>query len=191
MGKKIKIEDVTLEWAKLTEDNRDMGPQDDSDTGVKISSTRGQYVVDVMITPEQEKEMKDSGIPSKGLQAQLFKQRDTGEKFYKAKRPHYNPKFDKRTPEQLEEAGEDFPEFLDGNGKRISDGFVGAPTVYKDEKDDQGKYIEWDFEEDGLIGNGTVATVKFDVWDGKITTLEAILITELVPYESNDDKGDF
>ena len=46
-----------------------------------------------------------------------------------------------------------------------------------------GEVVPWDWEVDGLIGNGSKATVKFDVWDGKITTLEKVCVTEHLKYE--------
>jgi hypothetical protein len=48
-------------------------------------------------------------------------------------------------------------------------------------------YSPWDWEEDGLVGNGSKAIVKLDVWEGKITTLEKVAIVDHVVYESNTD----
>ena len=113
--------------------------------------------------------MVADGIPNKGLQAQLFKTSKEGKAFYKATRPHFNPKF------RNQETGEQ--------------GVVtGAPAVLKMV---DGEYINWDWEADGLIGNGSKATVKFDVWDGKITTMEKVLVTEHLKYEANNDEGGF
>ena len=164
MGTIIRIKDVKLEWAKLKEENRDMGKSDGSDVSNKLDLIQGQYVVDVMLTADQVEELKVAGVPHTGLQAQLFKQRNTGELFYKAKRGHFNPKFtDKGTGE--------------------SGVVVGPPDVYKYDTDGE-TVVAWDWGVDGLIGNGTTADVKFDVWDKKITTLMGVLVTDLVPYEA-------
>ena len=174
MAKTVKVKDVTLEWAKhLTEEGRDMGPEDDSDLGIKLKETQGQYVVDIMINDEQKKQMVADGVPDKGLQAQLFKTRDTGEMFYKCRRPHFNPKFTDRA------TGE----------KGV---VMGPPDIYMNERDDEGKLVRWNPEEHGLIGNGTTADVRFDVWNNSITRLDAILITDLVAYESDgSNEGEF
>lgn len=169
MGKTIYIKDVKLQWAKLMESNRDMGLSDGSDVSNKLDEIQGQYVVDVMLTDAQVQELKDAGIPHTGLQAQLFKQRKTGEKFYKAKRGHFNPKF------KNEETG--------GMGV-----VVGPPNVFKVDEE-TGEVVPWVWETDGLLGNDTGGDVKFDVWDGKITTLEAVKVTDLVVYEQAANDG--
>jgi hypothetical protein len=158
MGKKVFVK-CTLNWARLMESNRDMGPKDGSDVAEKIDSVQGFYTADCIIDEDTKEKMIKDGIPNKGLQAQLFKKNADGDMFYKAKRGHFNPKF------------------RDENG---NPGVVmGPPKVLK--KTDNG-YEAWDWETDGLIGNGTEAEVKFDVWDGKITTLEAVCVTKLVQY---------
>ena len=156
MGKKVYVE-CELEWAKLRPEDRDMGPQDGSDMAKNFDDKQGVYVVNCLIDDETRTKMVADGIPNKGLQAQLFKTNKEGRDFYKATRPHFNPKF------KNQDTGEQGVE-------------VGPPEVLKmvDEE-----YIHWDWEEDGLIWNGSKATVKFDVWDGKITTLEKVLVTEL------------
>lgn len=58
--------------------------------------------------------------------------------------------------------------------------------------DDKGKNVKWDIESDGLIGNGTLAKVKFQVYmpDGVPTTadtirLEKIGVIDHVAYETD------
>jgi hypothetical protein len=109
--------------------------------------------------------MVADGIPNKGLQAQLFKTNKEGKQFYKATRPHFNPKF------KNQDTGEQGVE-------------MGPPVMLKMV---EGDYLPWDWGEDGLIGNGTKATVKFDVWDGKITTLEKVCVTEHVAFEAGEE----
>lgn len=156
MGKKVYVE-CEIEWAKVRPEDRDMGPQDGSDMAKTFNDKQGVYVVNCLIDDEAKAKMVSDGIPDKGLQAQLFKTNKEGRQFYKATRPHFNSKFkDKDTGEQGVE--------------------VGPPEVLKHDGEN---YVAWDWEEDGLIWNGSKATVKFDVWDGKITTMEKILVTEL------------
>jgi hypothetical protein len=160
MAKKVYV-DCVLEWAKLNENNRDMGKHDGSDVANKLDEIQGQYVVNCVIDQSTKSEMVAKGIPNKGMQAQLFKETNDGRMYYKAKRPHFNPKL---TDQQTGQPGV----------------VMGAPKIYKQV---DGSLVEWDWDEDGLIGNGTTATVKFDVWDGKIVTLEAIKILDHVKYE--------
>lgn len=168
MGKKVYVE-CELEWTKLREEDRDMGPRDGSDMANNFDAKQGIYVVNCVIDEATKGKMVADGIPNKGLQAQLFKTSKEGKDFYKATRPHFNPKF------RNQETGEQ--------------GVVtGAPAVLKMV---DGEYINWDWEADGLIGNGSKATVKFDVWDGKITTMEKVLVTEHLKYEANNDEGGF
>ena len=168
MGKKVYVE-CELEWTKLREEDRDMGPRDGSAMANNFDAKQGIYVVNCVIDEATKSKMVADGIPNKGLQAQLFKTSKEGKDFYKATRPHFNPKF------RNQETGEQ--------------GVVtGAPAVLKMV---EGEYINWDWEADGLIGNGSKATVKFDVWDGKITTMEKVLVTDHLKYEANNDEGGF
>ena len=168
MGKKVYV-NCELEWTKLREEDRDMGPRDGSDMANNFDAKQGIYVVNCVIDDETKNKMVADGIPNKGLQAQLFKTSKEGKGFYKATRPHFNPKF------RNQETGEQ--------------GVVtGAPAVLKMV---DGEYVNWDWDADGLIGNGSKATVKFDVWDGKITTMEKVLVTDHLKYEANNDEGGF
>ena len=168
MGKKVYVE-CELEWTKLREEDRDMGPRDGSDMANNFDAKQGIYVVNCVIDEDTKSKMVADGIPNKGLQAQLFKTSKEGKAFYKATRPHFNPKF------RNQETGEQ--------------GVVtGAPAVLKMV---DGEYVNWDWDADGLIGNGSKATVKFDVWDGKITTMEKVLVTDHLKYEADNDEGGF
>ena len=168
MGKKVYVE-CELEWTKLREEDRDMGPRDGSDMANNFDAKQGIYVVNCVIDEAAKNKMVADGIPNKGLQAQLFKTSKEGKSFYKATRPHFNPKF------KNQDTGEQ--------------GVVmGAPVMLKMV---EGEYLPWDWDTDGLVGNGSKATVKFDVWDGKITTMEKVCITEHLKYEANDDREVF
>ena len=164
MGKKVYV-DCELEWTKLRPEDRDMGPNDGSDMAKNFDAKKGIYVVNCIIDDDTKSKMIADGIPNKGLQAQLFKTNKEGKQFSKATRPHFNPKF------KNQDTGEQGVE-------------MGPPTMLKMV---DGEYLPWDWENDGLIGNGTKATVKFDVWDNKITTLEKVCVTEHVAYEASEE----
>ena len=108
--------------------------------------------------------MIKDGIPNRGMMAQLFKVDKEGKEYYKAKRPHLNPKFVNK------DTGE--------NGV-----VMGPPEILM--QTDSG-YEPYSWDDLGLIGNGTQAIIKFDVWDGKIVTMEKIAITEHVPYVNEE-----
>ena len=164
MGKKVYV-DCELEWTKLRPEDRDMGPNDGSDMAKNFDAKKGIYVVNCIIDESTKSKMVADGIPNKGLQAQLFKTNKEGKQFYKATRPHFNPKF------KNQDTGEQGVE-------------MGPPVMLKMV---DGEYLPWDWDSDGLIGNGTKATVKFDVWDNKITTLEKVCVTEHVAYEASEE----
>jgi hypothetical protein len=169
MGKTVVVE-CEIEWAKLREEDRDMGPNDGSDMALNMEAKQGVYVVNLLLTEESKAKMISDGVPNKGLQAQLFKTNKEGRMFYKATRPHFNPKF------RNQETGE----------MGVT---VGPPALFAKEGEN---YVPWDWDKYGLIGNGSKAIVKLDVWDGKITTLEKVAVTDHVVYESTlEDRSVF
>lgn len=162
MGKKIYVTGEAR-WAKLMESNRDKGENTtDPDVKRKLEEVQGQYLLDLYVSHD---EVKKAGVPDKGLIGQLYKTNQDGEEFYKCKRGHYNPKFKE--------------------GERVQ----GPPKVLKEAED--GSFVDWDWQEDGLIGNGSKVKVKFDVWDNKIVTMEAVAVLEHVPFESDGNKEGF
>ena len=166
MGKKVYVE-CPVNWAKLREEDRDMGKnmQEGSDARLKIDEVQGRYTVQLMLDKDTKKKMVSDGVPNKGMQAQLFKEDQEGTEYFSARRGHFNPKFkDQNTGEYGV--------------------IMGPPRVLKEDAD--GVLVDWDFEADGLIGNGSKVVAKLDVWDGKLTTLEAVKVVEHVPYEASD-----
>lgn len=158
-------------YAKVFEDNRDMGENlpEGSDQRNKIESTEGQYVIDVMVTPEAKAKAIADGIPTKGMIGMLWRTDAEGNDVYKAKRKHYNPNmFNKETDEK---------------------GVIQGPPVIKKATEDG--LADWDFEQDGFIGNGSKVVLKMAVWEGKIVDLKAIKVVEhveFVPGEGNDEE---
>jgi hypothetical protein len=154
-----------LAWAKLREVDRDTGKNlPDGDMKRKIEADQGHYLVNCLIDTDTKAAMIRDGIPSKGMQGMLFKTDADGNLFYKAKRPHYNSKL------------------YDEHGNQGV--IMGPPKIVVE--DAEGNNRLWDWDEDGLLGNETEAVVKFDVWDGKIITLEAVKVTKHVEYIPED-----
>jgi|TARA_R110002072_G_scaffold247710_1_gene406895 hypothetical protein len=169
MGKKVYVE-CSVNWAKLQESDRDMGKNmpEGSDARAKIEEVQGRYTVQLMLDEDSKKKMVEDGVPNKGMQAQLFKEDQDGNEYFSARKGHFNPKF---KDEVTGEYGVT----------------MGPPRVRKTNED--GVIVPWDFNEDGLIGNGSRVIALLDVWDGKLTTLEAIKVVEHVAYEA--DGSDF
>jgi len=156
-------------YAKVFEHNRDMGenlqPGDQKD---KIELTQGQYIVDLVVTPEEKVKAISNGIPDKGMIGMRWKTNNDGEAFYKASRKHFNPNMTDR----------------DTGEKGV---IQGPPQIMK--KVD-GENVKWDFDEDGFIGNDSEVVLKMNVWQDKIVDLQAILVldhVEFVPDGGNDD----
>jgi len=160
-----------IRYAKVFEHNRDMGenlqPGDQKD---KIEATQGQYVCDLVVTPEGMSKAIADGIPDKGMIGMRWKTDSEGNDYYKASRKHFNPNMtDKETGEK---------------------GVVqGPPQIMK--KDPEGNNVLWNFEEDGYIGNDSEVVAKMNVWEGKIVDLQAILVLEHVEFVPDVDESGF
>jgi hypothetical protein len=165
----IKIEGIPIKWAKMTEDDRDMGPEDGSDVALKITAKKGQYTVDLMLNAEKKSEFIAAGIPTKGLVGQNYKKDKNGEDYYYAKAPHFNPLFkDPATGEQGV--------------------LIGAPKIWQTV---DGEVVPWVISEHGKLGNGTVVTAKFNVYKQSIVQLIGLMIEEHVPFEGGGDDGEW
>lgn len=153
----------TARWARLKEDNRDLGSeQTPDDIQRKIDEVQGWYLMD-LVFPEgtTRKEVAGMGIPTTGMIGQLLKEDDDGTLYYKCKRAHYNPNaVDKETGEK---------------------GIVfGPPRVLHSDN-----ATDWNWESDGLIGNGSEVTVKINKWEGDKATrvsMDAVRVDKLEPY---------
>ena len=165
----IKIENLPIMWAKMTEDERDMGPQDGSDVAMKIEAKKGQYTVNLMLTPEKKAEMITAGIPSKGLVGQNYKTDKSGKDYYYAKAPHFNPLF-KDTATGAQGV------------------LVGPPKIWQTV---DGEVVPWVISEHGNLGNGTVVTAKFSVYKQSIVQLVGLMIEGHVAYEASGDDGEW
>ena len=74
MGKKVYVE-CPVNWAKLREEDRDMGKnmQEGSDARNKIDEVQGRYTVQLMLDKDTKKKMVSDGVPNKGMQANCSK----------------------------------------------------------------------------------------------------------------------
>lgn len=149
-----------IEWARLSEEGRDMTGYD----GAYVDCD-GAYTVNQILSKEELAKLKDAGSMKKPKQNRLM----DGEIVVKFERKH-TVKMKNGTV--VEKAG-------------------GPPAVVNA----QGK--PWNWEEDGLIGNGTLAQVTnlvstFDTANGKAsrTSLTKVKILSLVEYEKDTTDED-
>lgn len=173
---KSVIVDAILYYPKVFLQNRDMGNEK-----VDRSDTEGVYKVELLLDPNNVKKLEDAGVPKKFGAFQTFKDAEhegVSYKQYTAKRPHLSKYL-------LDEAGDrkvmgpplvfDYNTFQDAykaaGGQGKSDDHITPWTI-----------------QDGLIGNGTKAKVRLNVYKGvkaTIVTLERIGITDYVGWETS------
>jgi hypothetical protein len=177
--------DTTLYYAQVFEQNRDKGEVH--------SETDGVTKVTLALTDEQINELKSLGVPESALGYQTFKDFDIdGVQFrgYVAKRPWVSKylKDDNGEPQVM-----GAPKVFDFNKAVAAWKEAGGTGRIMDEH-----ITPWDMEKDGLIGNGSKAKVKLSIYRGKnkagkptcVVTLEAVAITEHVPYEGGNRNPD-
>ena len=178
--------DTTLYYPQVFEQNRDKGEVH--------SETDGVTKVTLALTDAQIDELKGLGVPESALGYQTFKDFDIdGVQFrvYVAKRPWVSKYVIDENTGELQVMGApkvfDFNKAVeawkaDGGAGRIMDEHI----------------TPWDMEKDGLIGNGSKAKVKLSIYRGRnkagkptcVVTLEAVAITEHVPYEGSQRNPD-
>lgn len=153
-----------IEWARLSEEGRDMTGYE----GMYVDCD-GAYTLNQILSKEELAKLKAAGSQKKPKQSRLM----DGEIVIKFERKHKVTKADGTV---IEKAG-------------------GPPTVVNA----QGK--PWDWSEDGLIGNGSLAqvtnlvsTFEYTDKEGKTqktsrTSLTKVKILSLVEYEKPEDDG--
>lgn len=154
-------------FARLREDNRDTGTNlpEGSDQRNKMEEVKGYYTINLYVDRETKKKAIADGIPGKGMSAQLWKEDEEGNIYYKARRAHFNPKFtDRETGEQ---------------------GVVlGAPKVVLKTENGLEPFT-------GNIGNDSEVTLKLSVWNDTKVELQACRIDNLVEWETVDNDEDY
>jgi hypothetical protein len=172
---KSVIVDAILYYAKVFEQNRDMGNEH-----VDLTETNGMYKVDLLLDADNIKKLEEAGMPKKFGAFPTFKDaQHEGQSYkkYTAKRPHLSKYL-------LDEAGDRKvmgpPLVFDFNA------FQGAYKAAGGQGKSDDYITPWTIE-DGLIGNGTKAKVRLNIYKGVkaiIVTLERIGITDHVVYET-------
>lgn len=174
---------MVLEYAKVFEENYDKG---DPDAPVKsaqgsVAKKGGQTVVNVYFTSEEDKQkLIAAGMDLKpmGHDRILKGNQEFGiGEFIKLKRGYKD----------------NIKVFENKKGGTTEVNYGGLPKVL-DLRDPENKKL-WSVADDGFLGNGTEAIVRFDLYsEGAGLRLEALAVTKLVPYEQSEgsqEKSEF
>jgi hypothetical protein len=162
--------DMVLEYAKVFEENRDMG-SDDNNAAKKAKKHNGQYVVNAYFTdPSQEEELLQGGLDPKPMGNDRIKQgNDFGiGRYIKLSRMH-----------------DHVMTFNDNKGNPVEVDFGGKPAVVNLTNGVENK-AWWSFEDDGTLGNGSKSKVQFETYsNGAGVRLIAIGVTDHVAWVDN------
>ncbi len=165
--------DMVLEYAKVFEQNADMGSPDGPRAAQAIYANGGQYITNAYFTDQaQIDQLEKEGLELHPMNSNRILQgnADLGiGKYMKIKRKV-----------------SDVKTFTDNKtGEPVEVDYGGAPKVVDLTQGRENKRM-WDFEADGPLGNGTKAKVQFDVYaNGAGVRLLNIGVTEHVAYENN------
>lgn len=161
---------MTLEYAKVFKENADYGDESAPAKSVQGSIARkgGQVVVNAYFDSEADmNKLIESGLDLKPLGHDRILEGNSEYgigKFIKLKR---NVASNEMT--------------FTNKGKEVTVEY-GLPPKVIDLRDPEAKRL-WNYDEDGELGNGTKAVVRFSTYsNGSGVRLEAIAVTELVEY---------
>ena len=168
---------MVLEYTRVFEENYDKG---DPDAPVKsaqgtVAKKGGQTVLNAYFTSEVDKEkLIAAGLDLKPMGHDRIKKgnQEFGIGEYIKLSRNYK---------------ENIKVFENKKGGTTEMNYGGLPKVL-DLRDPANKSV-WSVAEDGLVGNGSEAIVRFDMYSsGAGLRLEAIAITKLVEYEQADNR---
>lgn len=165
---------MVLEYAKVFEQNADMGDPSAPPKSVQgsIAKKGGQTIVNAYFTSDADMEkLIEAGLDLKplGHDRILEGNEELGiGKFIRLKR----------------DVADNVHTF-ENKGKSVEVNYGGLPKIV-DLRDPENKRL-WDYDEDGELGNGTEAIVRFDMYsNGAGVRLEAIAVTKLVEFVAED-----
>lgn len=170
--------EMVLEYAKVSPENADMGDPNGNTTQKSIADKGGQYTVNCYFTSDgQIEELMQDGLDPKPMGSDRIKMgnQDFGiGKFINLKRP---------VPDNIKT--------FENKNNTVEVNYGGKPGVVDLTQGQENKRW-WSFEDDGAIGNGTVAMVQFETYsNGAGVRLKNIGILEHVEYEPvSSDAGD-
>jgi hypothetical protein len=170
--------EMVLEYAKVFPENADMGDPNGNNTQKSIAEKGGQYTVNCYFTSEDQIQQLIDG----GLQTQI-----NGNDIIKTG----NQQFGIGKFLTLKRPVKDNIKTFENKNNTVKVNYGGKPGVVDLTQGQENKRW-WSFEDDGAIGNGTVAMVQFETYsDGMGRRLKNLGIIEHVEYEPvSSDAGD-
>lgn len=176
--------EMILEYAKVFEQNADMGDAESSQKWLReLAKNGGQASVNCYFTDQEQIDtLVGEGFermainPNNGQQVDRIKTKEDG--------------YGIGQYLQLKRRITDLKEVKDKKtGQFIEVDFGGLPTVVDLTQGRENKRL-WDFETDGPLGNGTRALVQFEVYRGTTVRLMNIGVLEHVAYEEISSNPD-
>jgi hypothetical protein len=171
--------EMVIEYAQVSPDNADMGDPEGSKAAKAVAAKGGQYKFNGYFTSQEQIDtLLEGGLdphPMNGNRIKDGNQEYGIGKYMEFKRP---------VPDNIKT-------FENKNGTVVVN--YGGPIGVVNLTEGKENKRWWNFEEDGLIGNGSKVTVQFETYsDGAGVRPKNIGVTELVPYEPNyePDAGD-
>jgi hypothetical protein len=167
--------DMVLEYAKVFEQNADMGSPDGPRAAQAIYQNGGQFIVNAYFTDQSQIDLLEKeGLDLHPMNSNRILQGNADYgigQYMKVKRKV-----------------SDVKTFTDSKtGAPVEVDYGGAPKVVNLTDGRDNKRM-WSFDDDGPLGNGTKAKVQFEVYaKGAGVRLLNIGVTEHVSYESNNE----
>lgn len=169
--------EMVLEYAKVFPENADMGDPNGSRAAQSINQKGGQFAVNAYFTSEDQiQQLLDDGLDPRPMNNDRIKEgrEEFGiGKYISLKRPLL-----------------DNIKTFENKHNTVEVNYGGAPGVVDLRNGPENKRW-WSFEDDGPLGNGTVAMVQFETYsNGSGVRLKNIGVLELVEYEVSEDPYD-
>lgn len=171
---------ASLMYPKIHAGTRDYG----NGKRIDFTDTDGRYAVDCIIDEDTKDRMIAAGVPDVSMGHKMFRPTDDSMFIYRTWRPHLNKylKDDSGNPVVL--GPPDVFMYNEAKERMLAAGETNIKP-----------FIEaYDEGENGLVGSGSVAQIKLSVTETKngnmLVRLEAVGVTDLVPYGLTEDDGD-
>lgn len=170
--------EMVLEWAKVFPENADMGDAQSSNRVARaVAEKGGQFIVNAYFTSEgQIERLLEEGLNPKPMNSDRIVEG--------------NSQFGIGKYMKMKRLVKDVKTFTDRYGKEFTRDFGGAPNVV-DLREGLENKRRWSYEDDGPIGNGSLARVQFETYaNGAGVRLLNIGVLDLVEYETSNEQED-
>lgn len=175
---------MVLEFANVFPEKADMGKPDSSEKWLRdLAKNGGQTVVNAYFTSEDQIDY----LVNEGFERMATNPKN-GESVDRIK--NGNKEFGIGKYITLKRRIQDVREYKDSKTGEIKELDLGGYPKVVDLTNGPENKRWWSYEEDGALGNGTVAKVQFDMYKGTTLRLEAIGVLEHVPFEPKSESNE-